>query len=271
MLYSILIIFLIISLPLLAGNVLGEQQPPIKTEKVTLFLAASLQPALQRLLEANPQLQASLVPASSGLLARQIYFGAPSDIYITAHPKWSAWLKEKRVKIIAQRPLLSNRLALIANRDEQKGGSLASKNSTKRDLTIANLRQLLRSADKIAIGDPAHVPVGGYAQQAFVALGLETAEFTSRLVPLINTRATMLHVERAEAELGIVYLSDALQTKRANLEGLLPAHLHDAIRYDMLLLDERAREFYDFLASPVASELFALLGFIPLAFTPPAL
>ena len=254
----------LIAAPWLTHDALGAQQESASTEQVTLFLAASLQPALQRLLKANPRLKVSLVPASSGLLARQIYFGAPCDIYITAHPKWSAWLKEKEVKIITQRALLSNRLALISSRVVLKKGA-ATKEATDKDLTIASLRGLLQGAQKIAIGDPSHVPVGTYAQQVFTALDLDKAELTSHLVPLVNTRATMLHLERAEADLGIVYLSDALQAKQASLVGLLPYNLHDEIRYDMLLLEERARELYDFLSSSDASKLFDKLGFIPLA------
>ncbi len=260
--------------PLLTRQALAAQQEPARTKPITLFLAASLQPVLQRLLEANPRLKASLVPASSGLLARQIYFGAPCDIYITAHPKWSTWLAEKRVKIIAQRTFLSNRLALISSistsdkESENKTVTQALRDREflrDRELSAAKLRALLHSATRIAIGDPSHVPVGGYAQQAFVALGLDEPAFTSRLVPLVNTRATTLHVERAEADLGIVYLSDALQAKHSRLEGLLPANLHDPISYDMLLLDEGARELYDFLSSAEASQIFAEQGFIPLA------
>ncbi len=229
-------------------------------EAITLFLAASLQPVTSALLEQNPNFEVRLVPASSGLLARQIALGAPSDIYITADPKWSAWLKGKSVKVIEARPILSNRLALIAS--ASSGVKLQAVKNT--ELTPDGVRTLLQNAKRIAVGDPVHVPVGGYAQQIFDKLGLIDSSFSQRLIPLINTRATMLHVERGEADIGIVYRSDALFVRKASLLGLVPASLHNPIRYDVLLLTERAREFYDFLARSKARANFSSFGFTPL-------
>ena len=229
-------------------------------EAITLFLAASLQPVTSALLEQNPNFEVRLVPASSGLLARQIAHGAPSDIYITADPKWSAWLKDKSVKVIETRPILSNRLALIASASSEV--KLQAAENT--ELTPDGVRTLLQNAMRIAVGDPVHVPVGGYAQQIFDKLGLIDSSFSQRLIPLINTRATMLHVERGEADIGIVYRSDALFVRKASLLGLVPASLHNPIRYDVLLLTERAREFYDFLARSKARANFSSFGFTPL-------
>ena len=61
---------------------------------------------------------------------------------------------------------------------------------------------------RIATGDPAHVPVGRYAQQALTKLGLWNMA-KSRLAPSDSVRSAQLLVERGEAPVGIVYATDA--------------------------------------------------------------
>ena len=232
------------------------------SEGTIVFLAASLQPVLLAI-DKRHALGLRLVPASSGLLARQIAAGAPADLYLTADKKWTAWLEARRVALLAHRTFLSNRLAFVeplsASPPQHEEGTL----------TAAATRAQLVSATRIAIGDPSHVPVGLYAQQVFVSLSLDEPSFLAKLVPLVNTRATVLHIERREAPLGIVYRSDALFARRAvrarmRIAGYLPSDLHDPIAYDMLLLREKGRSLYALLSSASARQEFIRFGFTPL-------
>ena len=247
-------------------------------EGTTVFLAASLQPVLLAI-EKRHGLTLKLVPASSGLLARQIAAGAPADIYLTADRKWTAWLEARNVRLLARKTFLSNRLAfvepIVDSRVDSRVDSLADSLSAsiprhdEDTLSKAETRTKLVSATRIAVGDPSHVPVGLYAQQVFASLSLDKPTFLAKLVPLVNTRATVLHIERAEAPLGIVYRSDALFAKRSvrakmRVAGYLPSALHDPIAYDMLLLGEKGRSLYILLSSASARQEFRSFGFTPL-------
>ena len=231
-------------------------------EDATVFLAASLQPVLLAI-EKRHGLALRLVPASSGLLARQIAAGAPADLYLTADKKWTAWLEEQKIPMLARKTFLSNQLALVEPISED------TKPHEEGTLTALQTRARLVSAKQIAIGDPSHVPVGLYAQQVFASLSLETPSFLSKLIPLVNTRTTVLHIERKEVPLGIVYRSDALFAKavvpaKLRIVGYLPSDLHEPIAYDMILLAEKASSLYDFFSSASARQEFLRFGFSPL-------
>ena len=235
-----------------------------REESTIVFLAASLQPVLLAI-EKQHGLALRLVPASSGLLARQIAAGAPADLYLTADQKWTAWLDMRSIPLLARKTFLSNQLALV----EPLPLSSAMPPHEENTLTPSQTRARLVAATRIAIGDPSHVPVGLYAKQVFASLSLDKPAFLAKLVPLVNTRATVLHVERKEVPLGIVYRSDALFAKRAarakmRIAGYLPAALHEPIAYDLLLLREKGRSLYALLGSASVREEFVRFGFSPL-------
>ena len=117
---------------------------------------------------------------------------------------------------------------------------------------------------RIATGDPAHVPVGKYAEQALTKLGL-WVEIQARLARADNVRNALVLVERGEAVAGIVYRTDAMAAKRVAVAATFPESSHDAIVYPVALLrgEDRgeARRLYDFLQSPEARDIFSRHGF----------
>ena len=251
----------------------GTSQKNGDGEGTIVFLAASLQPVLLAIEKRHDHgFSLRLVPASSGLLARQIAAGAPADLYLTADRKWTAWLKAQNISLLAQKTFLSNQLALVEPLPLSLSATSAQQDAQHDEviLSASQTRAQLVAATRIAIGDPSHVPVGLYAKQVFASLSLDTPAFLSKLVPLVNTRATVLHVEREEVPLGIVYRSDALFAKRAErakmrIVGYLPSTLHDPIAYDLLLLREKGRWLYTLLGEDSSvREEFVRFGFSPL-------
>ena len=247
----------------------GTKQENGDGEGTIVFLAASLQPVLIAIEKRHDHVHSlRLVPASSGLLARQIAAGAPADLYLTADRKWTAWLETQNIPLLARKTFLSNQLALV----EPLPLSLSATSAQHEEVTLtaSQTRAQLVAATRIAIGDPSHVPVGLYATQVFASLSLDTPSFLAKLVPLVNTRATALLVERQEVPLGIVYRSDALFAKRderakMRIVGYLPSALHEPIAYDLLLLREKGRSLYALLAEDSSvREEFVRFGFSPL-------
>ena len=185
---------------------------------------------------------------ASSTLARQISQGAPADVYLTADGRWMDILESAgRIRAGERIAFAGNRLAVI-----QPGGAAPA----------ADAAGALEKG-RIAIGDPGHVPVGGYARQSLSALGLWAAA-EPRIVPTDNARHALLLVARGEVAAGIVYRSDAMASSRVHLVAILPAGSHAPIRYHAAPVadaDPAASDFVRYLTGPEAGAIFAALGF----------
>lgn len=118
---------------------------------------------------------------------------------------------------------------------------------------------------RLVTGDPAHVPVGRYAEQSLRRLEVwSIAE--CRLVGAENVRAALALVERGEAPVGIVYASDAAASTRVAVAGVFPAASHAPIRYPIAIVAGRdaapVRAAYAFLNGQAARSVLAAQGFL---------
>lgn len=131
-------------------------------EKVTVFAAASLTNAVDEISAKYKQEKKGEVVASyasSSTLARQIENGAPADIFISADQKWMDYAQEKNLIINdTRKTLLGNELVLIAAKDSK---------IDKVDINKQTDWVKLLDGGRLAVGDPDHVPVGIYAQEAW--------------------------------------------------------------------------------------------------------
>jgi molybdate transport system substrate-binding protein len=117
---------------------------------------------------------------------------------------------------------------------------------------------------RLATGDPAHVPVGRYAQQALTKLGVWDA-VAPKIARTDNVRAALALVERGEAPFGIVYGTDAAASGKVNVAGTFPADSHPPVSYPFAILAKRDRRevkrFFDFLRGPEAQAIYRKTGF----------
>ncbi len=226
-----------------------------------VFAAASLSDVLQRLAAQLPGGRALRFSfAATSTLARQIEQGAPAHIFISADEAWMDYLASRRfVDAASRRVLAGNRLVVV----RQGGGAPALPPPE----SVAALRDALRpsagGAERIATGDPAHVPAGRYAQAALSRLGL-WAEVEPRLARADNVRSALSFVERGEAAAGIVYTTDALVARGVQVVARFPQASHPTIRYPAALVTgapSAARGFLDALASPQAQPAWRAAGF----------
>ncbi len=229
-------------------------------ETITVFAAASLTNAMEevgRRFTEVTQTKVRFSFASSSTLARQIEAGAPADLYMSANEDWVAYLDGKDLLDAAPREVsLSNQLVLVA-----------PKESAQRSVDLARpavLQSLLGSNDRLAVGDPAHVPAGLYARQALESLnqwkGLER-----RLARADNVRAALVLVERGEVPLGIVYASDAKLSDNVKTLAVFPSTAHAAIRYPVTVVKGRGspdvKALFDFMSAKETREIFERHGF----------
>ncbi|MDO8137825.1 MAG: molybdate ABC transporter substrate-binding protein, partial [Candidatus Brocadiales bacterium] len=132
-------------------------------EEIVVFVAASLTDAVKEVkerFEARSGARVSLNPGASGTLLHQIEAGALADVFISASTKEVDALELDGLALPdTRRELLTNKLVVVAS-----AGSGLEINSA-RDLAG-------REVKRIAIGEPESVPVGRYAREALINLGL---------------------------------------------------------------------------------------------------
>jgi len=201
-------------------------------ERVLVFAAASLKNALDDAVALFRETGGAPVVASyaaSSALARQIENGAPADLFLSADLDWMDYLQQRHLIVEASRiNLVGNRLVLIAPVDSPLV------------LRIAPgfpLAQALGDG-RLAMADPASVPVGKYGKAALENLGVWSS-VAMRVAPAPDVRAALLLVARAEAPLGIVYSTDAAAEKGVKTLDTFPESTHPPIRYPAALIAER--------------------------------
>ena len=227
-------------------------------QDVTVFAAASLTNALEEIAKAYRAKGGGAVKfsfASSSTLARQIESGAAADIFASADEQWMDYLAERKLIEPATRSSrLGNTLVLITPATDKRAVDI------KPGFDLAGMI----GNGKLATGDPAHVPVGRYAQQALTRLGVWDA-VAPKLARTDNVRAALLLVERGEAPFGIVYGTDAAASGKVNVAGTFPADSHPPVSYPFAILAKRDRSevksFFEFLYGPEAQAVYRKAGF----------
>ncbi|MDU4094723.1 MAG: molybdate ABC transporter substrate-binding protein [Pantoea sp.] len=234
----------------------------VAAENVTVFAAASLTNALQDIVsqyEKNKdEIKIVASYASSSTLARQIEQGAPADLFISADQQWMDYAAQKNsVESDSRYTLLGNELVLIAPAATQAKAVTIDKNT--------DWKSLLKG-QRIATGDPDHVPAGIYAKEALQNLGA-----WDTLSPVMaranNVRAALALVERNETPYGIVYGSDAVASQKVTVVGHFPENSHKPVEYPVAIVKGHRHPavsaFYDYLKGPEAAIIFKKYGFTP--------
>ncbi|OCG03204.1 molybdate ABC transporter substrate-binding protein [Gilliamella sp. wkB112] len=241
---------------LLAILALANSYSASALEKVTVFAAASLTNAMQDISVAYKaeHKDADIVFsfASSSVLAKQIEQGAPADIFMSADQKWMTYLIDHKLAKDKE-DLLKNTLVLIAPKQ--------SKLDKVEINTSTNWATILPKGERIAVGDPEHVPAGLYAKESLTNLGAYD-KLSPQFAPTSNVRDALMLVERNEAILGIVYSTDAKVSDKVKIIGTFPADTFKPIEYPITLLKPEAKNFYQYLKTPQAKTIFEKYGFV---------
>lgn len=188
----------------------------------------------------------------SGALLQQMARGAPVDVLATADQ--DTLDQAQRQGLIdpgSRRDFAGNELVMIVP-------AAAPPLSRLEEVAGPDVR-------RIALGNPASVPVGRYAMRALEAAGLWPA-LRERMIHTQNVRQSLDYVARGEVDAGFVYATDA----RAMAERVRVAFvvtLETPIRYPVARLlgsprAEAAQRFIDHLLSPAGQAILARHGFL---------
>lgn len=247
-----LTILLIVYLCLSSITVANADEPLV-------FAAASLKNALDEVIvpfQDEHDIVVRVSYSSSGTLARQIENGAPAQLFISANPLWMDYLQQRDLIDANTRiDLLGNNLVLIS-----ADSSIATVEITP-DFDLA----ALLGDQRLAIGDPGHVPAGIYAKAALENLDLWQS-VAGNIAQADNVRTTLALVARQEAPLGIVYGSDALVESSVHVLAEFPPDSHPPIVYPAALIagysgHTEAVALLTFLQSAEAGAIFSRYGF----------
>jgi molybdate transport system substrate-binding protein len=235
--------------------------PPARAEDKTLvvFAAASMKNALDDIdaaFTAKTGTKVSASYAASSTLAKQIEQGAPADIFVSADTDWMDYATAKKtINEPTRVNLLGNSIVLIAPKDSKID-----------NVTIGQNFDLAKLAGdgKIATGDVKSVPVGKYAKAALEKLGAwQAAE--PKFAMADSVRAALTLVARGEANLGIVYSTDAKVEPGVKIVGTFPADSHPPIIYPVAATataKDEAKAYLDYLHSSAAKAVLEKYGFI---------
>lgn len=225
---------------------------------ITVFAAASMKNALDEVdaaYTAKTGVRFSVSYAASSVLARQIEQGAPADVFVSADTDWMDYaIAKKTINEPSRVNLLGNSIVLIAPKD-----SKIDKVTITQGFDLAKLT----GDGKIATGDVRSVPAGKYAKAALEKLGAwQGAE--PRFAMAESVRAALTLVARGEANLGIVYATDAMVEPGVKIVGTFPAESHPAIIYPVAATTNAkagTNDYLSFLRSSVAKSIFEKYGF----------
>ncbi|MEL6552072.1 MAG: molybdate ABC transporter substrate-binding protein [Cyanobacteria bacterium J06621_11] len=242
---------------LLSGDL--PDLPSKSTSAITLTVsaAASLQDVLAAISPqfstTHPDISIDYNFGASGSLQQQIQQGAPADIFFSAASQPMDELAEKEMILPdSRKSIVANELALIA--------PLAT------DIKITDLSQLKHtSIQRFAVGEFRSVPAGQYAEQAFEKFDL-LSSLRSKFVFGNNVRTVLSAVESGNADLGMVYTTDAALSARVTVLATAPPNSHSPINYPIAIVKgtsapNAAQTFIDFLTTEAAQQIFEDFGF----------
>jgi molybdate transport system substrate-binding protein len=205
--------------------------------------------------EQNPDADRTGVYDASGKLQTQIEEGLGAAIFMSAATKQMTALKDGGfIDAASVTDLLENELVLITGSNTQT--------------TVTGFANIADAA-MIAIGDPASVPAGQYAQEALTSLGSWDAVSAKSSLGA-NVTEVLNWVAEGSAEVGVVYATDAAQMpdKVKVLEVAPKGSLQSPVIYPVGILtglsDEQqavADAFLAFLKSDEALQVFEKYGF----------
>jgi molybdate transport system substrate-binding protein len=230
-----------------------------KAQQQTFTIAAanSVKDALRKILplfEAeHPEISVRVIYGPSQTLRKQIQEGAPVDVFLPSLFEEIDQLEQKGLIIEGtKRVYAGTSLVLIT------GTTLPAPIRSIEDLHTVPVR-------RIAIGDPKSSSVGKVAAQFLKYSKLEPA-LKSQYVFGEHSRAVLDLVAKGEAEIGVVYRTDAIADSHVRILDTAPAESHNPVRYGVAAVWTAknlsgAGDFIQFILSPAIQAQLKQFGF----------
>lgn len=248
---------------LLASGCIGRTAVAPPSPSIYVFAASSLTDAFGQVGKAfeaaHPGLEIAMNFGGSQALRTQIEQGAPADVFVSASSTdMNTLVGEGYVASDAPQTLLTNSLVVVLPAGNPAGVS------SLQDLARPQVKVVLASAD---------VPVGMYARQSLQNMDAAFGnDFQQRVLANVvsdedNVKQVVAKIQLAEADAGIVYVSDAVAAPTLKLVQI-PPEWNVVAHYPVAALKRAtnpalAAEFVAFLLSPDGQSILQRWGFGP--------
>lgn len=248
---------LVAAVGLVIGLSWNIQPTQAQADTITIAAANSLKDALRKVLplfEAEHRnFTVRVIYGPSQTLRSQIEQGAPVDIFLPSLFEEIDQLEAKGLIIQGtKRAFAATSLVLIT------GTTLPAPINSLQELQTTPIRH-------IAVGDPKTSSVGKVAAQFLKYSKLEP-KLKSQYILGEHSRAVLDLVAKGEAEIGVVYRTDAISNASVRILDTAPVGSHTPVRYGVAAAwtaqnISAAGDFIEFLLSPAIQTMLQEFGF----------
>lgn len=246
----------LISLALLMS---GCSNTSANAEKLLVSAASSLTDVMKEMElqfhEIEPNIELTFNYGSSSKLRSQIEQGAPADLFLSASEIDMELLESQQlIDVDSIKPFAENQLVLASLEEFSE--------------TTDFQELVLNTEEKIAIGEPDSVPLGAYSKKALENENLWDS-LSDRLIYAKDARQVVTYVESGNAELGIIYSSDAIISREISGTLEVPGQTDPIIYPGAVIADSEnqpaATAFLEFVTSSKGQAILKEYGFMPIA------
>jgi len=246
----------LISLALLMS---GCSNTSANDEKLLVSAASSLTDVMKEMElqfhEIEPNIELTFNYGSSSKLRSQIEQGAPADLFLSASEIDMELLESQQlIDVDSIKPFAENQLVLASLEEFSE--------------TTDFQELVLNTEEKIAIGEPDSVPLGAYSKKALENENLWDS-LSDRLIYAKDARQVVTYVESGNAELGIIYSSDAIISREISGTLEVPGQTDPIIYPGAVIADSEnqpaATAFLEFVTSSKGQAILKEYGFMPIA------
>ena len=229
-------------------------EPP---QTLTIAAANSLKDSLRVILPLFEKEQGNVnvrvVWGPSQILRDQIQQGAPIDVFLPSSIEEIDALETKGLTLPGTKHVYAQTALVLITQS-----ALPAKVSSLHDLAQSAVR-------RIALGNPKTSSVGKFAAEALKTTRL-TESVKSRYVYGDHSGAVLDLVAAGEAEVGLVYRTDAIRHKKVQILMEFPPNTHTPILYGLGTVwtskhPSLAQRFHEFMVSPTIQEILKSYGF----------
>jgi molybdate transport system substrate-binding protein len=226
----------------------------ISAKEIRVATAANVSYAMAELKEifeaSHKETKVNIILGSSGKLTAQIVHGAPYDIFLSANMKYPLKLYDEGKALV--KPIIYAKGSLVIF-------------TTKDDIDLSKGINIVKDVKKIALANYKVAPYGKASVEAIKNAGLYD-EVNSKFVNAESITQTLQYTMSA-TDIGFIAKSSIFSDKltKFNVKGKywvdVDSSLYKPIEQGVALLNEEALEFYNFLFSKEAKEVFIKYGY----------
>ena len=259
---------------LLACALLMSCAGALAETELIVFAAASMTETMTTIADMyqaeNPDVKITYNFDSSGTLKTQIQEGADCDLFISAAQK-----QMNQMDIEADPEVNTEGLDIVdhatrVNLLENKVTLAVPEGNPKGIESFDQVAERLKDGEiLLAIGN-SDVPVGQYTQKIFEFYSIDEAAIADKLTYGSNVKEVTTQVSENSVDCGIIYGTDAFSAGLTVVDEATAEMCGGQVIYPAAVLKtakdaDAAKAFLDYLKTDACSEVFAAVGFTPIA------